>query len=189
MKTILILITITCSAISAVAQFNEAAARSMFSDVKAYRKGDVITILIVEEAQADNSASTGSERSTELSINGGAKVGSSSYSGGASIGTGNNFSGKGTTNRSESVRARLSARIIEADNLNAMKVEGKRTVNINGETQTITITGYLRFIDIQADNTVMSYNLSDLVLNYNGEGVISKSQEPGLFTKFLRFLF
>ncbi|MBL7973797.1 MAG: flagellar basal body L-ring protein FlgH [Candidatus Kapabacteria bacterium] len=186
-KLILLLVTLPC--VTLFAQFNESAAKSLFSDPKASKQGDPVTIIIVEETSADNTASTGSQRQSDLSIGGGAKAGSTSVSASASIGTQNKFSGQGSTSRNESVRARLSARIVDASNLNAIKIEGKRTVTINGETQTITLSGYIRFIDIMPDNSVMSYSIADLTLSYNGDGTISKAQEPGLFTKFLRFLF
>jgi len=188
MKTLLILLL--CLPLdTAMAQFNESAAKSMFSDPKASKVGDPVTIIIVEEASADNTASTSSRRQSDLSVGVGARSGSTSVSATGSLGTQNRFTGEGKTARNESVRARLSARIIDAANLNAIKIEGKRTVTINGETQVITLTGFIRFIDIQPDNSVMSFSIADLTLSYNGDGTISKAQEPGLFTKFLRFLF
>lgn len=172
-----------------VAQFPESATRSLYSDVKAFRKGDVVTILIVEDAQADNQATTQENRSTELAAQVNGSFGNNQGSASGGVSTQNNFSGRGTTNRSERVRAKLTARITDASNLNALQIEGTRTVSINGEMQTITLRGYVRFVDINADNTVYSFQIADLVLIYNGDGVISRAQEPGLFTKFLRLLF
>ncbi|MCX7930261.1 MAG: flagellar basal body L-ring protein FlgH [Chlorobi bacterium] len=172
-----------------IAQFPESATRSLVSDVKAFRQGDVVTILIIEDAQADNQATTQNTTSTQLSAQASGNIGNTEGSAGIGIGTQNNFNGRGATNRSERVRAKLTARITDASNLNALRIEGTRTVTINGEMQTITLRGYVRFVDIQPDNTVYSFQIADLVLIYNGDGVISKSQEPGLFTKFLRFLF
>jgi flagellar L-ring protein precursor FlgH len=172
-----------------IAQFPESATRSLFSDVKAFRKGDVITILIVEDAQADNQATTRNSSSTDLGVQASGSVGDAQGSASARIGTTNTFNGQGTTNRSERVRAKLTARITDASNLNALQIEGTRTVSINGETQTITLRGTVRFVDISPENTIYSFQIADLVLIYNGDGVISKAQEPGLFTKFLRFLF
>ena len=189
MKTLFtILAFFTCS-ICAFAQYGETASRSLFSDPKASRKGDAITILIVEETSADIGARTSSTSNTDLSIGVGGSVNSTRANANATIGTGNSFSGRGETSRNESVRAKLTARITEAENLNSMKIEGKRTVTINGETQVITISGIIRYIDILPDNTIYSFSIADLTLSYNGDGTISKAQEPGLFTKFLRFLF
>ncbi len=185
-RTALLLLATT---VLSLAQFPESATRSLYSDVKAFRKGDVVTILIVEDAQADNQATTRNSSSTDLGVQVSGSVGNTQGNAGATIGTTNNFSGQGSTNRSERIRAKLTARITDASNLNALQIEGTRTVTINGETQTITLRGYVRFVDITPDNSVFSYQIADLVLIYNGDGVISKAQEPGLFTKFLRFLF
>ncbi|GIV54084.1 MAG: flagellar L-ring protein [Candidatus Kapaibacterium sp.] len=175
--------------VPSIAQFPESATRSLYSDVKAFRRGDVVTILIVEDAQADNQATTRNSSQTELGVQASGSVGNTQGSAGASIGTTNTFNGQGTTNRSERIRAKLTARITDASNLNALQIEGTRTVTINGETQTITLRGFVRFVDIAPDNTIYSFQIADLVLIYNGDGVISRTQEPGLFTKFLRFLF
>lgn len=189
MKTLILFVTVLIAAAPCYSQIGEAAARSMFGDMRAMRKGDVVTILIVEDVQADNTARSGSSSSTNLSAGVNGSVNSNQTSVNGSISTGNAFSGLGQSARSESVKARLTARIVEAENPGAMKVEGKRTVTINGETQIITLTGLVRYIDIQTDNTVYSYNVADLTLSYNGDGPITKAQQPGLFTKFLRFLF
>ncbi len=193
MKTLHITcLVIFCSVLNGLelrAQFGEAATRSMFSDFKSYRKGDALTILIVEDVQADNGARTNSSTATNLSVgvNGSLNSSQANISGG--IGSGNSFNGNATTSRSENVKAKLTARITDAENLNAIKIEGRRTVTINGETQVIVISGIIRYIDISPENTIYSYNIADLTLSYNGEGTITKAQEPGLFTKFLRFLF
>jgi len=184
-----ILFVLTLSSFAAFAQFAEGATRSLYSDVKAFRKGDVVTILIVEDAQADNQATTQNNTSSELSVQANGSFGNTQGNASAGIGTQNNFSGRGATNRSERIRAKVTARIIDATNLNALQIEGTRTVTINGETQTITLRGTVRFVDISPDNTVYSFQIADLVLIYNGDGVISNAQEPGLFTKFLRILF
>ena len=189
MKTLFTILALCMSSSFCLSQFHETAARSLFSDQKASRKGDAVTILIIEDVQADNGARTSSTASTNLSIGVGGSVNSNQLNTSGSIGTGNTFNGQGQTSRNENVKAKLTARITEADNLSAMKIEGRRTVTINGETQVIVISGIIRYIDIQPDNTVYSYSIADLTLSYNGEGTISKAQEPGLFTKFLRFLF
>ena len=83
----------------------------------------------------------------------------------------------------------MSARIVEVDSAGNLNIEGKRTTKINGETQTIIIKGFVRPVDILPNNSVYSYSILDLTLTIEGDGTISKTQEPGLITKFLRILF
>lgn len=175
---------------AANAQFRQNTSRSLFSDVKAYREGDAVMILITEGMSANNSSETGESRSTSLSGSGNISAGAGTNPKiGADLSTGNQFSGKGSISRSESIQSKMSARIVEVDSAGNLNIEGKRTTKINGETQTIVIKGYVRPVDILPNNSVYSYSILDLTLTIEGDGTISKTQEPGLITKFLRILF
>ncbi len=182
-------ILVVLSTLPAQAQFNQNNARSLFSDVRAYRVGDAVTIVITEETQADNSATTTQSAKTDLSLSAGGSSGSTSVDAKGSIGTGNEFNGRGQTTRNERFRARLSARVTAVEQNGNLKIEGKRTFQLNGENQSITLSGFVRPVDIQSDNSLASSAIMDLTIIYEGDGTVTKAQEPGLLTKFLRWLF
>jgi len=172
------------------AQFIQNTSRSLVSDVKAFQTGDAIMVLIVEDTQADNSASTNDSRETNLKANASAGLNNNGYSASGNLGTGTDFKGTGQTKRAETIRSKLSARVIDVDAANGnLSIEGKRTTKINGETQTIIIKGIVRPVDVLPNNSVYSYNILDLTLFIEGDGSVTKTQEPGMITKFLRFLF
>lgn len=171
------------------AQFQQNTSRSLFSDVKASRVGDAVLILITEETQADNNAATTQGRNTSLGGSVNASANNSGFDAGAGIETGTNFKGSGKTSRQERIRSKISARVVEVDQNGNLRIEGTRITKINGEEQKIIIKGLVRPVDISASNTVYSYNIMDLILSIEGDGIISQIQEPGLITKFLRFLF
>lgn len=177
------------SATAANAQFIQNSARSLFSDVKAFKEGDAIMVLIMEETQADNAATTSEDR--EHNIGGGLNINTGSGNSTIDLGfnSGSDFQGRGRTSRTERIKSRLSARVVEVDDNGNLRIEGKRTTQINGETQTITIQGLVRPVDVRHDNSVYSYSILDLTLIIDGVGVVTDTQEPGLITKFLRFLF
>lgn len=190
MKKNIYLIILLISINIANAQFIQNSSKSLFSDVKAFKLGDALMVLIMEDTQAGNSASSESGRSS--SLNAGVQLSTGSGSGtniGGTIGTGNDFKGSGSTSRTESIKSRLSARITEVETNGNLKIEGKRTTKVNGETQTITIKGVVRPVDVRSDNSVYSYYILDLTLLIEGNGSVSEIQEPGLITKFLRMLF
>ncbi len=163
--------------------------RSLFSDVKAFSVDDAIMVYIAEDTQADNTASSSESRSTDLNAGASLGTGSGSTNLDAGLGTGNQFKGSGSTSRKERIRSRISARVVEVKPNGNLSIEGKRTTKINGETQTITIKGIVRPVDVMSDNSVYSYSILDLTLIIEGEGNVSETQEPGLITKFLRLLF
>ncbi len=190
-KLILIISTVfLICLLDANSQFIQNSSRSLFSDVKAFQAGDAIMVLIVEDVQANNSATTDNGRSSKLSGGFGASTGSGTGTNvSGSLNTGSDFSGQGHTSRKESIKSKLSARVVEIVDNGNLRIEGTRTTKVNGETQTIIIRGIVRPVDVRSDNSVYSYNVLDLTLFIEGDGSVSEVQEPGLITKFLRLLF
>lgn len=189
MKKIIFISFIIFLSYSVQAQFVQNNARSLFSDVKAFQVNDAVSVFIIEDTQADNSTSTESGRSSDIGAGLSGSAGSAGTNIQGGINTGNDFRGSGKTNKKERIRAKLSAKVVEVVDNGNLRIEGTKTTKINGETSTVKIQGVVRPVDINSDNSVYSYDIMDLTLEIEGEGIISEQQEPGLFTKFLRFLF
>ncbi len=172
---------------SSLRRLDKVRQRSLFSDYKAMGVGDAVTVLITERTEAGNSAGTKERRNNELFA--GAQVNPAGSGGEVGINSGNNFDGTGANTRKETIRSRLSARVMKEDIRGNFMIEASRKTKVDGEEQIITLRGVIRPADIQADNSIYSYNIMDLELYIEGEGNISKMKEPGLFTKFIRLLF
>jgi len=187
---VVIVVFVAVGAVSTLqAQWVENARRSLFSDVKAYTVGDALTILIVEDTRADNTANTNQSANTTLGATLQGGIGNTQGNVNGSIGTQNGFNGRGQTNRGETFRAKLTAKVLSVEPNGNLKIEATRTTKINGENQKITLSGLVRPVDLNDANSVYSYQVMDLTLIYDGDGTLSETQEPGLITKFLRFLF
>lgn len=164
--------------------------RSLFSDQKANQIGDGVTILVVESSSASNDSRTSASRASDLSLASTAKNGATSLLDvGASIGTGNSFKGEGATETKGSVRAKISARVDSIYLNGNLWISGSRTITINGEEQVIKISGLVRPSDIQSDNSIYSFNISDAAIVFQGKGLSADNQEPGWLTKFFHWLF
>ncbi len=164
--------------------------RSLFSDQKANQIGDGVTILVVESSSASNDSRTSTSRASDLSLASAAKNGAASLVDvGATIGTGNSFKGEGATETKGSVRAKISARVDSISFNGNLWISGSRTITINGEEQLIRISGLVRPSDIQSDNSIYSFNISDAAIVFQGKGLTSDNQEPGWLTKLFHWLF
>jgi flagellar L-ring protein precursor FlgH len=171
-------------------EMRENAMRSLFSDQKASRIGDAVTILIMENASGSNDASTNTSRESALSLTAAGKAGKTTLPDvSASIGTGNSFKGEGATTAKGNVRAKISAHVDSINRNGNLFVSGSRTITVNGEEQLIEVVGVIRQSDIQADNTVYSYNISDARIVYRGNGIVSDKQESGWITRLFHWLF
>jgi flagellar L-ring protein FlgH len=189
-RTFVIIMIFLCSGILAAQDLRENFNRSLFADQKATRVGESVTIYIVETSSASNNASTSAIRSSDLSLSGtGTSSNKSMLDLTAGVSTGNSFKGEGATSTQGSITAKLSARVDSVLPNGNLYIRGSRIITINGEEQTIKISGIVRTSDIQPDNSVYSYNISDANISFQGNGIVSRVQEPGWLTKVFHWLF
>ena len=161
--------------------------RSLVSNIKAHRVGDIITILIVESTTANATSKTNANEKNEMS--GGPGLGFLDVINVWGLDTENKYTGNGSTNRTGNLQSELTVRISEVLHNGDFVLAGNRMVEINGERQLIEISGVCRSRDIQPNNTILSTFIADARIAYNGNGPINSTSEPGLVTKLFNWLF
>jgi flagellar L-ring protein precursor FlgH len=161
----------------------------LYADLRARRVGDVLTIKVVENAEALKSASTKTSRDSSLSASVTSFFGAPLNYGGfkpeAAGSMTNDFEGSGTTQRKDTLVATLTAKVVDVLPQGLMRVEGYREVIINHERQYIILRGVVRPEDVSTDNTVLSSAVADAQIAYSGVGVVSDKQRPGWMTRIL----
>jgi flagellar L-ring protein precursor FlgH len=163
---------------------------SLFSDQKASYIGDAITIIVVESSLAKNNAKTKAGRESDLGFNLAGTVGTTDIPQvDLGMGSTNNFSGSGSTESSGMIQTKISATIDSVLTNGNMVIRGSKKISINGEEQIINIKGIVRTSDVRADNSVLSYNISDAEISFEGSGLIDDAQSPGWLTKFFHWIF
>lgn len=160
---------------------------SLVTNIKARRIGDLITIIITENATANAASTTNANNKSEAKA--GPGLGILDFIKPWDMSVENKYKGDGDTQRSGKLRAEITARIVDIMFNGDYRLEGTRMVNINGEKQLIEITGVCRARDIAPDNTIMSTYISDAQIAYNGSGMVSAAAEPGVVSKILNWLF
>ncbi|MCF6270925.1 MAG: flagellar basal body L-ring protein FlgH [Melioribacteraceae bacterium] len=187
-KTIILLLLFTITLSAQDMRMNSF--NSLFSDEKANQVGDAITIVVVESSQATNDARTTTSRDSEIGASfSGDAFGNPLPGGTVDLGTTSDFEGRGATSSRGIFKTKISATIDTVFSNGNMRITGKRKISINGEEQLISISGIVRPSDIQADNSVLSYNISDAEIILEGSGQIDRVQSPGWVTKLFHWLF
>ncbi len=164
---------------------------NLFSDDKAYQVGDTITIKIAENISGSGSANTKSNRKSGLDLGFssptimGEIVPSDSPIFSFQEESGNDFQGKGDTNRKAQLIAMLTARVIKVYPNGNLYIAGKKQIRINNDSQLLTISGIVKPTNIEQDNSVLSSKISDMYVEYNGEGFMADNQRPGWLSQFL----
>jgi len=93
------------------------------------------------------------------------------------------FNGGGQVQNSDSINSRFTVRVVDALPNGNLLIEGRRSTSFSGESQTIVLRGTVRRVDVTHDNTVLSYQLADLTLRFDGSGSVNDSQKRGWFGK------
>lgn len=165
--------------------------QSLFSDIKAHQVGDVLTVLIVEQNRASNQVETITEKSTQIDASGGPGIGSLGFIPlfGVKADNSNKFDGKGKNLRAGSIRAKISVTVVEVRVNGDLVIEGHRIIGINGEEESIYVSGVVRSKDITPDNTIQSHLIADAEISYTGKGDASTGSRPGFFTRLINWIF
>lgn len=163
------------------------------SDKKARYVNDIVTIIVSETAAGGNKASTNTSKDTSTSASISSMLGienailANNATMGGTIGLGgaakNSLKGAGDTSRSNTLEARISARVMRVFDNGNLFIQGKRQLTVNAEDQYIVITGIIRPEDITAENTVASQYIADARIVYTGDGVINDKMKPGWLTR------
>jgi flagellar L-ring protein precursor FlgH len=162
---------------------------ALASDYKAHQVGDLITILVSQNVQAQNTGNVSTDRSFKASSGIDALAGHVSTSGVQNIFSGSSsqtLQGKGQSSSSSSLSTKLTGQVVAILPRGALVVEASREIFMNNERQTVFLRGLVRAGDLGPDNTVSSNSLGDLELELKGKGVVSEgTRPPNAFTRWL----
>jgi len=165
----------------------------LLSDPKAAKVGDLITVLVSENAKATRSLgskqSKKSDRKTGLSANlkYGAALANKDVNPSGDIGMTNSktFDGSGSTNNSDTLTASVTSVVMHVYPNGNMRIVGKRLLNVNHEPQEITFSGVIRPIDISANNTIPSSKVAQVYISYGGTGALATVAHEGWLSQTL----
>ena len=105
--------------------------------------------------------------------------------GGSSAGS---FQGQGSTDRSESFKATVPAVVTKVLSNGNLFVEGHRAILVNSEEHHFYISGVVRPIDIDQQNSMKSSVVADAQIEFIGRGDLSDNQKQGWLSRYLGWM-
>ncbi len=162
----------------------------MAADVRARSVDDIVTIVVSEQASAVATGETKTSRAT----NANAAITSAAGvmpAGGAlanllNMNSAQALTGDGTTSRTSTLTATLTARVVDVLPNGYLVIEGSKTTLVNSENQIITVRGVIRPADLSNANTVQSGSIAQLELKINGRGVVNDAiRRPNILYRIL----
>lgn len=161
--------------------------RGLYGDQKAREPGDILHIVIAERTTATHSASRALKRDADTEV--GPGKGWLDFIKMIGFQGAHKSADRATSVRTGSITARVAVRVVEKLPNGNLLVEGEHVVRVNKDVQRISIRGEVRPRDIRGDNTVFSYDVANLQIEYHGSDPGKPGGRTGIITRILNLLF
>ncbi|MDD7910436.1 flagellar basal body L-ring protein FlgH [Pseudovibrio exalbescens] len=162
--------------------------RAFFQDQRAKRVGDIVTVVVTIEDEAEFDNSSQHSRSDTSNVGAGGALGtaidtlalpaSATSSALASVDSSANFNGSGSIDRKEELKTTVAAVVTQVLPNGNLVIEGRQEVRVNYEVRELIVAGVARPQDIQSNNTIDSKKIAEARIGYGGRGQISAVQQP-----------
>ncbi len=169
--------------------FHADTAQDLFRDTRAYRVGDILTVTLVEEtdAQVRSSTTTAKDDSAVLAVDN--LFGIVPTRNGKEVlenfsDASRNFTGTGSSSQSNSLEGALTVVVAQVLNNGNLLVRGEKIVSINQGAEYIRLSGLVRQTDIAPDNTILSTKIANARVSYGGGGALAQSNSQGWLSRF-----
>lgn len=160
---------------------------SLIADHRPSKVGDIVTVLVEENTEAKDEATTDVTKTNSSSASDGSgilkfikKLGFSSDS---------SMNGDGSIERTHNLSTTVTCVVTEVLPGGNLRVEGRKDIRTHKDTITLKLEGLLRPLDVGADNVVESDKLANVTVSVEGIGTISDIQNPGLLTRLFNAIF
>lgn len=168
--------------------------QNLYSDRKAFRVGDIITITLNERTSASKNAGSNIQKDSNANLGLTSLFGSTPNTnnpfGGGDLSLEAGYSGeratKGASSASQGNTLTGSITVTVADVLpnGIIAVRGEKWMTLNTGEELVRIAGMVRADDIATDNTVPSTRVADARITYSGTGSFADASQPGWLDRF-----
>jgi flagellar L-ring protein FlgH len=171
----------------------------LFEDVKARRVGDILTVRLVESTNATKASSNDISKDQVSTIDNPTILGASPQFGlpgilplgvtqnntlESKLGSEHDFKGKSATAQRNSLSGDITVTVADVLPNGNLVVRGEKRLNLNAGNEYVKISGLVRPLDIQANNTVLSTKIADATIVYNGDGAEADASKIGWLARF-----
>lgn len=181
--------------------FNPQYNNNIFSDIKARRVGDIITVTLTESTSAKKQANSSLGKNNNFELKpielggqefelkpiqiGGNSFGLDGYNISGKIEQSSSFAGNGSTDQSNSLEGNISVTVVKVLPNNNLVVRGEKWLMLNNGNEFIRLTGLLRPQDVDSDNKVSSSLIANARIQYGAVDDLGEAQLQGWATRFL----
>ncbi|MGR3461376.1 MAG: flagellar basal body L-ring protein FlgH [Roseovarius sp.] len=163
--------------------------RSLLGDRRAARRGDILTVVIEIDEEAEISNATARRRTAEESLSVPDLFGlpqridrdlpeGASLERAVGITSSGSSGGDGSVSRSEELTLRVAATVTDVLPNGVLRISGSQEVRVNFELRELLVSGFVRPEDISRQNEITHDKIAAARVSYGGRGQITDVQQP-----------
>ncbi len=162
---------------------------SLLGDRRAMQRGDILTVVIEidDEAEISNSSERGRQASQQMAVPNllgipqrldpklpdGANLANA-----VGVNSSSSSSGDGSVRRNEKLTLRVAATIMDVLPNGVLAIQGQQEVRVNFELRELLVSGFVRPADITRQNEISYDKIASARVSYGGRGQITDMQQP-----------
>lgn len=162
---------------------------SLLGDQRASEPGDILTVVIEIDEEAEFSNTTDRSRSASEEMSMGGLYGlperiqpklpeGASAKDPVDVESSSRSSGDGSVKRNEKLTLRVAATITDSLPNGVLRLQGSQEIRVNFEIRELLVTGYVRPEDISRLNEVPYDKIASARISYGGRGQLTDVQQP-----------
>ncbi|MEM6639222.1 MAG: flagellar basal body L-ring protein FlgH [Pseudomonadota bacterium] len=169
--------------------FQPGAVSPLFSDLRAGRVGDILTVTLDEQTNATKSSSTSTSKSNNIDSATATIFGIPVTSGGnpifnTSVDTSATFEGEGGASQSNTLQGSVAVQVIERLPNGNLVIEGEKRLTLNQGQEIVRVSGIVRPIDIEPGNMISSQKIANAQIHYGGRGALADANRMNWLARF-----
>lgn len=162
---------------------------ALFENPVAGRVGDIVIVRLAENTNAAKKASTNTKKSSSVSLPGPTIAGRPVTVNGVevldmAVENDNEFDGAGSSEQSNRLTGNITATVVKRLPNGNLVIRGQKWLTLNQGSEYVRIEGMVRPIDIEPDNSIMSWKVADARIAYGGKGALADANTQSWFARF-----
>ncbi len=177
--------------------------RPLYFRQKAGKQYDSVTIVIDENTTSELTSGNDLSRDSSQNLNinsllfpklsGGLGVRQTGQAAGSDVKTlswtsGREHTSDSTVERAQTFSTTLTGEVLEVQKNGYLVVQARKRINVNGEEQTVTVTGIVNPDHMDSNSSVNAQYLIDMRVEYSGKGPMTRMDKRGWGSKIIDFM-
>lgn len=156
---------------------------SLFQDRRAYRVGDILTVMLEERTQSSKKADTSLDKSSNINIPVPIVGRTARTNLTAQSSVDRDFTGSAKTSQQNTLSGYITVTVAEVLPNGILLVRGEKWIRLNQGDEYVRLQGLVRIDDIDQQNRVPSQRLADARITYAGRGALADTNQAGWLSR------